>query len=39
MTHQLFDECDEGLEVLLEREVELIAVLEVDRDCLCVSYM
>jgi len=39
VTHQLFDKGDEGLEIFLEREMELIAVLEVDRDCLPVSFM
>jgi hypothetical protein len=31
--YQFLDERDEGLEVLFEREVELVAILEVDRDC------
>lgn len=31
--HQLFHERDEGLQVLLEREVKLVALLQVDRDC------
>lgn len=30
MTYQLFDERDERLEVLLEREMELITIFEVD---------
>jgi hypothetical protein len=32
MTYQLFHERDERLQILFEREMELIAVFEVDRD-------
>jgi hypothetical protein len=31
--YQFLDERDERLEVLFEREVELVALLEIDRDC------
>jgi hypothetical protein len=31
--YQLLDKRDERLQVLLEREVELISLLQVDRDC------
>jgi hypothetical protein len=33
VTYKLFDKRDERLEVLLERQMELVAVLEVDGDC------
>ena len=33
VSYQLFYERDERLQVLFEREVKLIAVLEVDGDC------
>jgi hypothetical protein len=42
VTYKLFNECDQRLEVLLEGQMELIAVLEVDWDCsasvLCTVY-
>jgi hypothetical protein len=31
--YQLFNERDERLQILFDGEVELVAVLEVDRDC------
>jgi hypothetical protein len=34
VTYKLLHERDERLEVLLEREMELVAVFEVDGDCL-----
>jgi hypothetical protein len=32
VTYELFNECDQRLEVLLEGQMELVAVLEVDWD-------
>jgi hypothetical protein len=33
VTYQLFHERDERLQVLFQSEVELVSLLEVDRDC------
>jgi hypothetical protein len=33
LTYQLFDQRDERLQVLFQCEVELVALLEVDGDC------
>ena len=36
-SYQLFDKRNEGLEILFEREMEFVSILEVDRNCLKFS--
>lgn len=38
-THQFFDERDEREQVLLDRDVEFILVLEIDGDYLALEYV
>lgn len=37
VAYKFFNKCDERLEVLLKRQVELIPIFEVDWDCLMFS--